>query len=467
MEPASIDPALPVFPLDGDSLNDPLNDLDLFDDSLGFNMGPIDKEYSKSSSISGHGELPTSLGDISDADADKFNPTEFFSMINQTNFESPSRQEFQYLPFQPETYGTVPYHPDSRYYVRSQLYSHTECRNIQQSNEYQDSGAGSLSPTSSQSISPVSTPIHTNGQITISIQPQPQTQKAITTRRLVAKETKKSAPKSKKARLDPVIPKIEILNDSDPEYHETNPIYVETSPDQNDKFQVTAEEQEVLTREGWELTEKNLKKARRKIKNKISAQESRKRKRDYVNNLEERISDFTSENQQLKRDLEKERSEKKTLMSQLRELQAVVGSRFQSKNTKSTGTQTSAAVMVVLLCCTVFKGTFSSTNEEIKNEKTIHDELDFDYSTPSYKSRVLKCFTDDDIDFCSVESGMEEYPTIDFDPSDSEDDANSLSDWSDGLTDKLTSQIEAMTLEGAMVAEHKPKNLSQSEVKYF
>jgi len=428
MEPASIDPALPVFPLDGDPLNDPLNDLDLFDDSLGFNMGPIDKEYSKSSSISGHGELPTSLGDISDADADKFNPTEFFSMINQTNFESPSRQE---------------------------------------SNEYQDSGAGSLSPTSSQSISPVSTPIHTNGQITISIQPQPQTQKAITTRRLVAKETKKSAPKSKKARLDPVIPKIEILNDSDQEYQETNPIYVETSPtnDQNDKFQVTAEEQEVLTREGWELTEKNLKKARRKIKNKISAQESRKRKRDYVNNLEERISDFTTENQQLKRDLEKERSEKKTLMSQLRELQAVVGSRFQSKNTKSTGTQTSAAVMVVLLCCTVFKGTFSSTNEEIKNEP-IHDELDFDYSTPTYKSRVLKCFTDDDIDFCSVESGLDEYPTIDFDPSDTEDDTNSLSDWSDGLTDKLTSQIEAMTLqaaEGTLVAEHKPNNLSQSE----
>lgn len=446
MEPASIDPALPVFPLDGDPLNDPLNDLDLFDDSLGFNMGPLDKEYSKSSTISGHGELPTSLGDISDADADKFNPTEFFSMINQTNFESPSRQEYQYLPFQPETYGTVPYHPDSRYYP----------------NEYQDSGAGSLSPTSSQSISPVSTPIHTNGQITISIQPQPE--KALTTRRLVAKETKKSAPKSKKPRLDPVIPKIEILHDSDPEYHETNPIYVETTPDQNDKFQVSAEEQEVLTREGWELTEKNLKKARRKIKNKISAQESRKRKRDYVNNLEERISDCTSENQQLKRDLDKERSEKKTLMSQLRELQAVVGSRFQSKNTKSTGTQTSAAVMVVLLCCTVFKGTFSSTNEEIKNEKTIHDELDFDYSTPSYKSRVLKCFTDDDINFCSVESEMEEYPTIDFDPSDSEDDVNSLSDWSDGLTDKLTSQIEAMTLDGAMVAEHKPKNSSQSEV---
>ena len=50
MEPASIDPALPVFPLDGDPLNDPLNDLDLFDDSLGFNMGPIDKVNYKGNS---------------------------------------------------------------------------------------------------------------------------------------------------------------------------------------------------------------------------------------------------------------------------------------------------------------------------------------------------------------------------------------------------------------------------------
>ena len=101
---------------------------------------------------------------------------------------------------------------------------------------------------------------------------------------------------------------------------------------------------------------------------------------------------------------------------------------------------------------------FVSTNRQSFNPYNNPSNLD--------KSRVLKCFTDDDIDFCSVESGMEEYPTIDFDPSDSEDDVNSLSDWSDGLTDKLTSQIEAMTLEGALVAEHKPKNWSQSEVKY-
>jgi len=50
--------------------------------------------------------------------------------------------------------------------------------------------------------------------------------------------------------------------------------------------------------------------------------------------------------------------------------------------------------MVVLLCCTVFKGTFSSTNEEIKNEKTIHDELDFDYSTPSCEYSFLNFIVD-------------------------------------------------------------------------
>ena len=60
-----------------------------------------------------------------------------------------------------------------------------------------------------------------------------------------------------------------------------------------------------------------MKKARRKIKNKISAQESRKRKRDYLNGLEERLTDFTTENQQLKRDLEKERNEKKSILSQV------------------------------------------------------------------------------------------------------------------------------------------------------
>ena len=85
---------------------------------------------------------------------------------------------------------------------------------------------------------------------------------------------------------------------------------------------------------------------------------------------------------------------------QLRELQQVVGSRFQVKNTKTSGklnliceiltkligTQTSAAVMVVLLCCTVFKGSFFSKEPSKETEPSLMDDnLDFDYTTPSCK----------------------------------------------------------------------------------
>ncbi|KAL5258081.1 hypothetical protein ACHWQZ_G012885 [Mnemiopsis leidyi] len=46
--------------------------------------------------------------------------------------------------------------------------------------------------------------------------------------------------------------------------------------------------------------EKAIKKARRKIKNKISAQESRRKKKEYVEGLERRVSIFSSVNEDLK-----------------------------------------------------------------------------------------------------------------------------------------------------------------------
>jgi len=306
--------------------------------------------------------------------ADKFNPNEFFSQSTFINTKT-GKEQTEYA-------GSVA--------------------------GSMSSGTGSLSP-SSQRGSPQSTPIHSNGRITISIQPNEKTTRRISTR-------EKLVTKAKKARLDIKTELIDTVVD-DEQHEEIS--YVETT-DLDKQMCVTAEEREVLEREGWELTEKNLKKARRKIKNKISAQESRKRKRDYVNNLEERLADFTSENSRLKQDLEKERNEKKSLVSQLRELQKVVGSQFQVKNTKTSGTQTSAAVMVVLLCCTVFKGSFFSKEpaKETRDPSIMDDNLDFDYTTPSYKSRVLKCFTDDDIDFCS-DDGVD-VPVMNFDLSDSE-----------------------------------------------
>ena len=124
---------------------------------------------------------------------------------------------------------------------------------------------------------------------------------------------------AKKPRLEKseVFPKIEILDAPEPVCNQTVTVSPQKEPVPVTDVVLTAEEQEVLAQNNWEYSEKNIKKARRKIKNKISAQESRKRKRDYVSSLEERLSTTSDENKLLKSDLEKERQTVKSLMCQV------------------------------------------------------------------------------------------------------------------------------------------------------
>ncbi|KAM3865964.1 cyclic AMP-responsive element-binding protein 3-like protein 3-B [Diretmus argenteus] len=112
------------------------------------------------------------------------------------------------------------------------------------------------------------------------------------------------------------------------------------------------DERKLLAKEGVNLPsklplskfeERVLKKIRRKIRNKRSAQESRKKKREYVDNLEERMSACSSHNLKLQRKVHQLEQTNNSLLEQLSRLQALL------PNSSSKTTQTGTCILVLLL----------------------------------------------------------------------------------------------------------------------
>ncbi|XP_047388525.1 cyclic AMP-responsive element-binding protein 3-like protein 3 isoform X2 [Sciurus carolinensis] len=115
---------------------------------------------------------------------------------------------------------------------------------------------------------------------------------------------------------------------------------------------LTEDEKKLLAKEGISLPtqlpltkyeERVLKKIRRKIRNKQSAQESRKKKKEYIEGLETRMSACTVQNQELQRKVLHLEKQNLSLLEQLKKLQAIV---VQS-TTKSVQTGTCTAVLLL------------------------------------------------------------------------------------------------------------------------
>uniref|UniRef100_A0A1A7XZI9 Cyclic AMP-responsive element-binding protein 3-like protein 4 n=2 Tax=Iconisemion striatum TaxID=60296 RepID=A0A1A7XZI9_9TELE len=118
------------------------------------------------------------------------------------------------------------------------------------------------------------------------------------------------------------------------------------------ELQLTEEEQKLLTEEGVHLPsnlpltkveERILKKVRRKIRNKQSAQDSRRRRKEYIDGLESRVAACSVQNQQLQHTVEHLEKHNRSLLVQLQQLQALI------RQTVSKGVQTSTCLLIVLV----------------------------------------------------------------------------------------------------------------------
>ncbi|XP_010731828.2 cAMP responsive element binding protein 3-like 3 like [Larimichthys crocea] len=154
-----------------------------------------------------------------------------------------------------------------------------------------------------------------------------------------------------------------------------------TGPNETDQFQfkeivLTEEEKRLLSKEGATIPthmpltkaeERTLKRVRRKIRNKQSAQESRKKKKVYVDGLENRVAICTAHNLELQKKVQMLQKQNISLIEQLRKLQAIV----KMSTMKASTTSTCVVVFLLSFCLIIFPSVNPfGQNAEQKNSYT-------------------------------------------------------------------------------------------------
>ncbi|RZC41218.1 uncharacterized protein BDFB_001189 [Asbolus verrucosus] len=152
---------------------------------------------------------------------------------------------------------------------------------------------------------------------------------------------------------------------------------IETTVPVNELTEVklTPEEKRLLDKEGIQLPayhpltkmeDRELKRIRRKIRNKISAQDSRKRKKEYVDGLEERVRRGSEENRNLMQRVKELQKKNKTLMAHINKLQSLI---FNSTSSKATPSTCLMIVMLSVLLVSLPNIHLSQMNKELSTEQ--------------------------------------------------------------------------------------------------
>ncbi|KAM6965737.1 cAMP responsive element binding protein 3-like 3 like [Aplochiton taeniatus] len=149
---------------------------------------------------------------------------------------------------------------------------------------------------------------------------------------------------------------------------------------------LTEEEKRLLAKEGATLPshmpltkaeERTLKRVRRKIRNKQSAQESRKKKKVYVDGLESRVAVCTAHNQELQKKVQLLQKQNMSLIEQLRKLQSMM----KLSTMKNTTTSTCVMVFLLSFCLIVFPSVNPFSSSPAQKEL---------YTPSSIMSRTLR-----------------------------------------------------------------------------
>ncbi|NWR37619.1 CREB3 protein, partial [Tachuris rubrigastra] len=118
---------------------------------------------------------------------------------------------------------------------------------------------------------------------------------------------------------------------------------------------LTEEEKQLLEKEGITLPtclpltkaeERILRKVRRKIRNKQSAQDSRRRRKIYVDGLENKVAACTAQNHELEKKVQQLQKQNMSLLRQLRKLQALV----RRSAPKTTRRKTCTMILFLSFC---------------------------------------------------------------------------------------------------------------------